>query len=105
MSNSQGSETRRLSKAVSMRLAPEEHARLLAEAEAAGLNLAELTRRLFGLRIVSRSDAALIRELRRLGGLLKLALTAPGPPGQRADARLALRAIGRAIDALAGPPP
>lgn len=101
MSGQSGSECRRLSKQVGIRLTPEEHDRLLDEAKAAGLTLAALTRRrLLGLHITAHVDAELIRELRRLGGLAKLAIRTPS---LRDTGRPVLQDIRRAIDTLSGP--
>ena len=45
---------------------------LVAQASAAGLSLSEyVRRRALGHPVVSRTDAAMIRELRRQGGLIK----------------------------------
>ena len=75
MPGQRGTETRIMTKQVNIRLPPEEYERLQAEAVAAGITLAVLTRqRLRGLHITARVDAELIRELRRLGGLAKLAI-------------------------------
>lgn len=75
MPGRRGTETRILTEQVNIRLRPEEKERLLGEAATAGMTLAELTRqRLLGLHITARVDAELIRELRRLGGLAKLAI-------------------------------
>ncbi|MCJ2136988.1 hypothetical protein MKK69_23555 [Methylobacterium sp. J-026] len=102
MSGQRGSERRQLTEMVGIRLAPDEHARLLREAQVAGLTLAALTRRrLVGLHIAAQVDDEHIRELRRLGGLAKLAIRTPG---LREDGRLALRDIRRAIDALSRAP-
>ena len=56
-----------------LRLSAEENERLARQADAAGISVSEYTRRLcFGGRpITSRTDSQTIRELRRLGGLLK----------------------------------
>jgi hypothetical protein len=55
-----------------VRVAPAEKAQLRAIAEAAGVRVAELVRlRALGRPVVPRTDATTIRELRRLGGLLK----------------------------------
>ena len=61
-------ETRR-----TLRLSAEENERLARQADAAGISVSEYIRRLcFGGRpITSRTDSQTIRELRRLGGLLK----------------------------------
>jgi hypothetical protein len=101
MSGQRGSETRILTQQVGIRLTPEEHERLIGEARAAGLTLAALTRqRLLGLHITARIDAELIRELRRLGGLLKIAIRTPGVAS---SGRLVLEEIRRAIAFLAEP--
>jgi hypothetical protein len=56
-----------------VRIAPAEKLALREMAGAAGMPVAELVRsRALGRPIVSRTDATTIRELRRLGGLLKL---------------------------------
>ena len=56
-----------------VRMAPAEKVALRGMAAAAGMPVAELVRaRALGRSIVSRTDATTIRELRRLGGLLKL---------------------------------
>ena len=56
-----------------LRLSAEENERLAKQADAAGISVSEYIRRLsFGDRpITSRTDSQTIRELRRLGGLLK----------------------------------
>ena len=101
MSGQSGSECRRLTKQVGIRLTPEEFERLQGEASTAGVTLAALTRRrLLGLHITAQVDAELIRELRRLGGGVMLAAR---KPGLREDGRQTLRDIRRALDGLAGP--
>jgi hypothetical protein len=56
-----------------LRLSDYEDARLVNQAAAAGLSVSEYMRRRFfgGRPIVAHADAWMIRELRRLGGLLK----------------------------------
>jgi hypothetical protein len=55
-----------------VRVSPEEKDRLRAIAEGAEMPVAELVRlRTLGRPVVARTDATTIRELRRLGGLLK----------------------------------
>lgn len=82
-----------------MRLTPGEYAALDEQAAAAGLTLAALARdRLAGRVVVARTDAVLIRELRRQGGIAMQAMSTRG----MADAgRAALDAIRRAIASLA----
>jgi len=56
-----------------VRVAPAEKEQLAVIARDAGLAVAELVRlRALGRPVVSRTDATTIRELRRLGGLIKL---------------------------------
>ena len=56
-----------------LRLSAEEDERLARQADVAGISVSEYIRRLcFGGRpVTSRTDSQTIRELRRLGGLLK----------------------------------
>ena len=64
--------TVRLTVRLDVRVAPAEKAALREMAAAAGIPVAALVRgRALGRPIVSRTDATTIRELRRLGGLLK----------------------------------
>jgi hypothetical protein len=61
-----------LTERLDVRVSPDEKARLRSLAAAAGMPVAELVRlRSLGRPVVSRTDATTIRELRRLGGLLK----------------------------------
>ena len=61
-----------LDKQIALRLTATEKARLLENADHAGLSLSEyVRRRTFGRQVLARTDAAMLRELRRLGGLLK----------------------------------
>ena len=61
-----------LTERLDVRVAPGEKAQLRAIADAAGIVVAELVRlRALGRPVLSRTDATTIRELRRLGGLLK----------------------------------
>lgn len=62
----------RLTARVNVRLTQGEHQRLRDDAALAGLSVSELVRRrYFGRAIIASSDEATLRELRRLGGLLK----------------------------------
>ncbi|AMM18806.1 MobB mobilization protein (plasmid) [Burkholderia sp. PAMC 28687] len=57
---------------ISLRLTASEKVRLKEDADLAGLSVSELVRRrYFGRPIVANADAIMIKELRRLGGLLK----------------------------------
>jgi hypothetical protein len=61
-----------LTERLDVRVAPAEKLALRQTAATAGMAVAELVRaRALGRPIVSRTDATTIRELRRLGGLLK----------------------------------
>ncbi len=100
MSKSRGSETRRKTKEILVRLEPAAYAKVAAAASEARLSLAEITRsRLLGLKVVTRTDAGLVNELRRQGGVVMLALRSRG---MREEARAALEAIRAAIDHLGG---
>jgi hypothetical protein len=62
-----------LTKRLDVRVAPGEKADIRAIAKDAGLAVSELVRlRVLGRPVVGRTDATTIRELRRLGGLLKM---------------------------------
>lgn len=57
---------------INIRLTATEKAQLEAQAEAAGLTLSRYgRRRLLGRRVLAQADETVLRELRRLGGLLK----------------------------------
>ena len=57
---------------INVRLTSAEKARLRADADLAGVSVSELVRRrYFGRPIVANADAVMLKELRRLGGLLK----------------------------------
>lgn len=61
-----------LTERVTLRLAAEEKDRLKFDADLAGLSVSEIVRRhYFGRPIIANSDAAMIKELRRMGGLMK----------------------------------
>ena len=90
-----------------LRLSGEEDARLTREAEAAGISVSEYMRRRFfgGRPIIARTDEQAIRDLRRLGGLLKHSFTAVRENGGASIVRemeSLLRRIGEAIDRLGG---
>jgi hypothetical protein len=85
-----------------VRVAPAEKAQLREIADAAGIVVAELVRRrALGRPVVSRTDATTIRELRRLGGLLKMVYVESGGAYSRRTAA-ALAALTSAIARLAG---
>ena len=61
-----------LSAVINVRLTATEKSRLKEDADLAGLSLSELVRRrYFGRPIIANADAVMIKELRRIGGLLK----------------------------------
>jgi len=69
-------ETEPLTERIGVRVTAGEKARLREDAALASLSVSELVRRrYFGRPILARADQAMVRELRRLGGLLKLWLT------------------------------
>jgi len=88
-------------RAIKVRLPEEDHARLAEDAQIAELTISEIVRRrYFGRPILAHADMVTVRELRRLGGLLKLSLST----GNRAEIQNALGALGKAIDRLSRPP-
>ena len=90
-----------LTERLDVRVAPAEKARLREIAAAAGLPVAELVRaRALGRPVVSRTDAATIRELRRLGGLLKL-VHVESRSAYRAETAAALATLQAALARLA----
>jgi len=57
---------------LNLRLTADEKAKLKEDADLAGLSMSELVRRrYFGRPILASSDAIMLKELRRIGGLLK----------------------------------
>jgi hypothetical protein len=91
-----------LTERLDVRVAPVEKEQLRRIAADAGLAVAELVRaRAIGLPVVSRADATAIRELRRLGGLLKKVHVDSGGAYSKETAS-ALAALRAAIDRLAG---
>jgi hypothetical protein len=91
-----------LTERLDVRVAPGEKAELRAVAREAGLAVSELVRfRALGRPIVSRTDATTIRELRRLGGLLKMVYVASGGVYSE-QTGAALRELRAAIARVAG---
>jgi hypothetical protein len=81
-------------------MAPAEKAHLRGMAAAAGIPVAELVRaRALRRPVVPRTDAATIRELRRLGGLLKV-VHMESKGAYRAQTAAALAALHAAIGRL-----
>lgn len=61
-----------LTERVTLRLAADEKDRLKSDADLAGLSVSEIVRRhYFGRPVIANADAAMIKELRRMGGLMK----------------------------------
>ncbi|WP_165072861.1 hypothetical protein [Desulfovibrio sp. ZJ200] len=88
-----------------LRLTAEEDARITRQAATAGISVSEYMRRLFfgGRPIIARTDDQIIRELRRLGGLLKHHFAVVKQTGNAAtltELEAALRAIRGTIEAL-----
>ena len=95
----------RLQRRRTLRLTAEEEDRLTRQAATAGISVSEYMRRLFfgGRPIIARTDDQTIRELRRLGGLLKHHFEAVKRTGNSAtlsELDASLREIRRAIEAL-----
>ena len=85
-----------------VRVAPGEKEQLAVIARDAGLAVAELVRlRALGRPVVSRTDATTIRELRRLGGLLKMVHVESGGAYRQQTAEL-LTMLRAAVGKLAG---
>ena len=88
-----------------LRLTGEEDARLSGQAAIAGISVSEYLRRLFfgGRPLVAKTDGQTIRELRRLGGLLKYNFEAVREKGGRnelAELSATLNAIRAVIERL-----
>ena len=97
--------TSRLQRRRTLRLTAEEEERLTRQAATAGISVSEYMRRLFfgGRPIIARTDDQTIRELRRLGGLLKHhfdMVKRTGSTGTLVELDAALREIRYAIEAL-----
>jgi hypothetical protein len=85
-----------------VRVAPGEKEQLAVIARDAGLAVAELVRlRALGRPVVSRTDASTIRELRRIGGLLKMVHVESGGAYRQQTAEL-LTMLRAAVGKLAG---
>ena len=88
-----------------VRLTAAEDEKLTRQAATASISVSEYMRRLFfvGRPIIARTDDQTIRELRRLGGLLKHhfdVVKRTGNAGTLAELDAALSAIRRSIEAL-----
>lgn len=85
---------------VNVRLTAAEKARLKEDADLAGLSVSELVRRrYFGRPVIAHADVVTIKELRRLGGLLKLVHTESGG-AYSAETAAALAALRNRIEAM-----
>lgn len=88
---------------VNLRVTQSELDQLREEADMAGLSLSEMVRRrYFGMPIIARSDEVTIRELRRLGGLVKH-LHNQSKGAYSEEVTQAIRALTQAIEQLAKP--
>jgi 16S rRNA U516 pseudouridylate synthase RsuA-like enzyme len=97
-----------LTERLDVRVAPGEKEQIRDIAAAAGLPVAELVRRrALGRRVVAHTDATTIRELRRLGGLLKKVHLDSGGAYSRQTAAVldALRSAIVRLGAGEAPPP
>ena len=97
--------TIRFQKRRTLRLTTGEDEKLTRQAATAGISVSEYMRRLFfgGRPIIARTDDQTIRELRRLGGLLKHhfdMVKRTGSTGTLAELDAALRQIRQAIETL-----
>ena len=97
--------TNRFQRRRTLRLTAEEDERMTRQAATAGISVSEYMRRLFfGCRpIIARTDDQTIRELRRLGGLLKHhfdMVKRTGSTGTLVELDAALRQIRQAIETL-----
>ncbi|MBS6828729.1 MAG: hypothetical protein KH208_02495 [Desulfovibrio sp.] len=97
--------TTRFQKRRTLRLSAGEDEKLIRQAATAGISVSEYMRRLFfgGRPIIARTDDQTIRELRRLGGLLKHHFEVVKRTGNAdilTELDAALRAIRRAVEVL-----
>lgn len=92
-----------LTERVNLRVSEEDLERIKKDAAAAGLSISETVRRRYlSLPVIARADNAIIRELRRQGGLLKFALTRDDlAADERRDIHAILHQIAALIDELA----
>ena len=86
---------------VTFRVSEKDRKDLLEQASAAGLSVsAYIRRRALGHSVLARSDAALLRELRRQGGLIKYYVLSGSPVSREAND--ALRSIIKLMTELSG---
>lgn len=85
---------------VNVRLTSAEKARLQEDADLAAMSMSALVRaRYFGRPVIANADQVMVRELRRLGGLLKIVHTASDGAYAKTTATI-LADIRRYIDKL-----
>ena len=105
MRNAVTNERHKLTAVVNIRLTTGERAVVAENAETAGLTVSAFCRRLiFGRTVHAHTYSAVIRELRRLGGLAKAMHTASGGV-HSAETAAAWRAVTAAINRIAGEAP
>lgn len=87
---------------LTLRVSTEEKQRVEEQASLAGLSVSEYMRRtVFGGRpVVAAADAAMLRELRRVGGLLKHHFEAAQRTGSGEQMGEALRLLARTIERI-----
>lgn len=88
---------------MNLRMKPSEGERLREDARMAGMSMSEVVRRrYFGYPIVAQADLAVVRELRRMGGLMKHLHQESGGAYSKEVAAMSAEII-KAIRALANP--
>jgi len=89
-----------LTERVTLRLASDEKDKLRLDADLAGLSVSEIVRRhYFGRPVIANSDLAMIKELRRMGGLInQLHIASAGAYSEQTSA--AIDSIVKYIDTL-----
>jgi hypothetical protein len=97
--------TARFQRRRTLRLSVEEDERIERQAAVAGISVSEYMRRLFfgGRPVIARTDEQMIRELRRMGGLLKHnfdAVRTAGSASVPAQMETTLEQIRQAVDRL-----
>ncbi len=101
MTDKINSDFKKLTARLTVRMTPAERARLACDADAAGLSITTLLRRrlITCAPVAARTDDATVRELRRLGGLVKrIFIESGGAYSRSTDAALA--SVGAAIDRI-----
>jgi hypothetical protein len=94
--------TTELTHKLNVRLTAAEHAALKTAAADAGLSLSDYARRrVLGRVVIASTDAATIRELRRLGGLFKFAITEQKQPAAVPAIRRVINDVAALIERLA----